>query len=814
MSDFPEVDVLIEQAAPHQSFYHRYFLSCLVSLLFIFFPAISQAHASKVLILTPAMSHIDIQPYLQILPDPQQQLSWQDINSGAYENKWQAFNKSDFIEPVGGRYWFRFSLAANDDIRNTYPQLILHLPYQAILTQKLALQTNGHGRVLTTGLYSDLASRPFERSFNAIPVALDERDIHVLGYLQNEQLHIPPHFNFQLSTEQDYQQQFQANQYLYVAFYAAMMALLIYNLCLFLTLRQPLYGIYCLFIISTAMACALNDGHGLLWLWPERAEINTLMIYTTSFIPPISFLSFVYQATNKAEFWPGFTRYYHLLNGVGLITLVIFLFLPQELRLSLLLLVDIYPAIILATIMMLVVSAVYHRQPLSGYLLLAELTLLAGGISYALANQGIIELNALSNWSLHAGVVAEALLLAITLAARTRYMQQQAIQQQQLAYQYQADAMLIQESAEKFKNDFMSTITHELLTPINGITLSHNLLHDAEQDEKEKLLVNAETSTGQLLHLVESMLIFSEARTGQLALHPDSMDLTHYLDTVMLQYRNASHSYAKLELYYDKTKPHWIIADVKKLDILLHQLIKHAMQNTLHGKVIIRCETGSLSDAEAVLSIAINDQGEGISDAMLQQLRQAFDFDDDCIVRRQCGIGMGLTIVSDILQLMQGKCTIESSKTDGCCFSVDIPIQYCTEQRAPNTFDTDHKLKKILIVEDNPVNMLLMEKFLQKQNYQTFAAKHGGLALDILHQQDIDVVLMDCNMPVMDGYVATEKIRQIKAFSELPIIAVTANVSELDQRRCQDSGMNDFVAKPANMDVLTQTLNKWLKQAC
>ncbi|NRB41772.1 MAG: sensor histidine kinase, partial [Pseudomonadales bacterium] len=589
--------------------------------LFLFFcsaTALSNADAIQALIvetsIKPVFIHesdqrIDLKPFMLVFHDPDNSLTWNDVLADDSDVHWMHVSELDAVKHIGGRHWFKVNLKVDETTRQRHSELILHFPYQAILMQEMVLQINGDGNLLRSGLYVDKKARAINHSVNSLPIVLDTENVQLLGYVQNNYLRIPAHFEFQLSSQKDYLQQFQQGQYLYVAFYAIMAALLIYNLCLFLTIRQPLYGVYCLFIISTAISCALNDGNALLWLWPGQFAFNTLMSYATSFIPPMLFLSFVYLATEKSSFWPGFRFVYLGLNVSGFLLLGGLLWLPQSGGGWILLVVDIYPAIILATIFTLIIAAVYQRQALSQYLMLAEIVLLAGGVNYALANQGIIALTELSNWSLHAGVVAEALLLAITLAARTRDMQLKALEQQALAYQYQSDALVIQENADRLKTEFMSTITHELLTPINGITLSHNLLQDAVGEEKHRLLASAKTSTTQLLHLVESMLVFSEARIEQLVLHPEPVDLTAYLNELLQQYLDCSHSYAKLELHYDRSQPYWILVDRKKLDILLHQLIKNAMQNTVQGKVVISCVVTTVNESEVLLSLSINNQG-------------------------------------------------------------------------------------------------------------------------------------------------------------------------------------------------------------
>lgn len=398
--------------------------------------------------------------------------------------------------------------------------------------------------------------------------------------------------------------------------------------------------------------------------------------------------------------------------------------------------------------------------------------------------------------------------------------------------------------SDKLKNSFLSSITHELLTPINGIRLSLGLMKSETPGLSDEYLEAAISSNQNMFDLVETMITFTEARNGCLINNKKVLEIRVVMQEVLMEFTDSNKKKIDFSCSFGEEFEDFVVADEKKIRMIIRQLLKNAVAFTKQGKIVLAChyispEKVLLEEAEkprahsdeglAMLEISVTDTGSGIPADVQETIVKAFYQVDASITRQHGGLGIGLTLVHDLLQLIDGCLSIESQVGEGSTFKTLIPIglpssidkatylkhkEISTAEylRLENEVNK-HRFKnaKILVVEDNQVNMNLMLKLLQKAEYQTLAAEHGAEALALLElNDDVAAVLMDCQMPVMDGFEATAKIRGKEKFKNLPIIAVTANVSEEDRNHCWEVGMSDYLAKPVQKNAIEATLIKWL----
>ena len=408
------------------------------------------------------------------------------------------------------------------------------------------------------------------------------------------------------------------------------------------------------------------------------------------------------------------------------------------------------------------------------------------------------------------GGVIEVVLLALGLADRINILK--------------SEALAASESSNRIKDEFMSTITHELLTPMNGIKLSLSLLDpEVKSKDGQQALKTANDSSTHLLNLVESMFTFVQARRGSIKLKNEPYNFKVTLGNVFEQFSTIK-SNDDLSLFMDLSDdfPDWIVGDEDKFALIVVQLMKNACSYTHKGEVTLRCERATGDANTDVLRVIVKDTGKGIDDDKLVEIFDAFNQADNSINRVHGGMGIGLTIVKDLLSLMGATLKVESALGEGTTFSFEMPVILASQEQIDegtkvqiaHIQDDAFDQSKILVVEDNPVNMKLICKILEKSNYIPLSAIHGEEALTVLKENpDILAILMDCQMPVMDGFEATRKIRKIEGYADLPIIAVTANVSEEDQQCCRDVGMSDYLQKPVKRKLLESTLVMWLKKS-
>ncbi|NRB43017.1 MAG: response regulator, partial [Pseudomonadales bacterium] len=372
------------------------------------------------------------------------------------------------------------------------------------------------------------------------------------------------------------------------------------------------------------------------------------------------------------------------------------------------------------------------------------------------------------------------------------------------------------------KDQFISTITHELLTPLNGVRLSLSLLKSQVHESAHEIIDDAELSNRHLQYLVESMITFVEARRGDLRLHPKVFDLWGLLGRIFRQFEDMQSNDVNVQLQCHVSTPQWIVSDERKLATIVVELMKNAMEFTHKGEVMLISETQDTEHArEKVLTLMVRDTGSGISESKQSLIFEAFRQVDTSNTREHGGLGIGLTNVRDLMSIFNGQLELSSEIGQGSCFKINIPVVLATAPQIDTIefpiLPDDQPMKKtsttakILVVEDNPVNLRLLVKVLENEDYQTLSAMNGQEALNILQTDaDIDAILMDCQMPVMDGYEACRQIRCLPQFKTLPIIAISANISESDRQRCLDVGMNDFLSKPTNRTLIINTLQQWL----
>ena len=316
------------------------------------------------------------------------------------------------------------------------------------------------------------------------------------------------------------------------------------------------------------------------------------------------------------------------------------------------------------------------------------------------------------------------------------------------------------------------------------------------------------------------MFVFSEARRGTMKLEHKKLDLHALVVGIVEQFESVvDKEKVSIVLDWEKTTPHWVWGDRNKLTMIVSQLMKNACIYTSEGEIKLRCTISENNKSGDILTLSIADTGIGISQDIQSKIFEEFTQADNTIQRKYGGMGIGLSIIKDILGLMKGTLELESEPNKGAVFTLKMPIEVLNGcdivpldiNKVYAIRGRHSKQEKILVVEDNPVNMKLLCKVLEKANYLPLKAIQGEEALDLL-QENVDVVavLMDCQMPVMDGFEATRRIRQLDQFRELPIIAVTANISEADQQRCRDVGMSDYLAKPVKGPFILALLTKWV----
>jgi len=371
------------------------------------------------------------------------------------------------------------------------------------------------------------------------------------------------------------------------------------------------------------------------------------------------------------------------------------------------------------------------------------------------------------------------------------------------------------EQASKAKSAFVATMSHEIRTPMNGMLGMAQLLQKTGLDETQTEYVDTLISSGNtLLNQINDILDFSRIESGKLQLENNGFNLKEACEEIVsLMKSNAEDKGLKLELIYLDMCPLYVMGDKHRLKQILLNLIGNSIKFTTKGHVTLHvsCET-SVNDM-ADFSIKVIDSGIGIEQEKSNDLFESFTQADTSTTRKYGGTGLGLAITKELTELMHGSLSIDSTPGEGSTFSLHIKLPVAVDISTEKQELPKEVLKfkgHILLVEDNQVNQLVAGTMLKNLGLDVSCAENGQLAIEAFLNDDFDLILMDCQMPVMDGYTATAEIRKLDSGKNIPILALTANVLPEDIERCRMSGMNDCMHKPVELPMLEQTLKQWL----
>ncbi len=375
------------------------------------------------------------------------------------------------------------------------------------------------------------------------------------------------------------------------------------------------------------------------------------------------------------------------------------------------------------------------------------------------------------------------------------------------------------EVAIKEKSNFLSTMSHEIRTPLNAVIgLSHLLLEEVPETHQLANLKTLKFSAENLLALINDILDFNKIEAGRIELERIPMSLQDLARSILASLEfQAEHKGLDLRLILDPAIPDQVLADKIRLGQVLNNLISNALKFTEAGFVELKIKAVQQWDSLVRIRFTVQDSGIGIDPDQQRKVFEFFNQGDNSVTRKYGGTGLGLAITRGILQLYHSDIQLQSVVGEGSVFSfeLELPVGLSEHEEAmpAGEFQTHASLEgsQILLVEDNRVNVMVATKLLSKWGARIDVALDGEDAVRKVQEKDYDLVLMDIQMPNMDGYQATQEIRKLHGkYERLPIIALTATVLEEVQNRVQEVGLNGILSKPIKPGELKSQIIRYL----
>lgn len=593
-------------------------------------------------------------------------------------------------------------------------------------------------------------------------------------------------------------------------FYGMLLIVAVIYFFFFFALKEKIFLFYSLYVLFVGLLQFALDGFFYKFVSSDGGWFSNhallLIAITAVFLSGKYSELFLKIKRNSTKIYILFQVAYWLLFFL----LFCIIFIPSILLFSYVL-VNVLTLVFLILIVYSIGYLYYKRKPVDSFFTAGILFLILGFGIFILYNFGLLPVTLFTQNSSKFGTSLEVVFLSLSMSNLIRNLKNEKNELNRLS-------LVRSEEMNDLKSYFLSNISHELRTPLNAIlNLIDSISNEVQDDKIKQNCQIIKYSSHSLLSSVNDILDFSKIEKGELKLDQKPFDPLEVINDLKNNASNrAEDKGLKFQFSKSGTFPDFVLGDVNRFDQIVNNVLNNAIKFTAKGfvKFDIICEIKDNNRASFVLTVS--DSGVGIPKKKIKSIFDSFSQNNINNKRKFGGLGLGLYIVKTLVDMHKGSVEIISKVDEGttCIIIIDfdIAIQTKKEPEPDNNLIEDLHGKSILVVEDNPINQMVIKMITKKWlNTTVFYANNGQEAVDKLKAGDYDIVLMDLQMPIMDGYEATIAIRNGEAGlhnSTIPIIAVTADVMETTKDRVKEIGMNDYLSKPIKKEILYEAVKK------
>lgn len=622
----------------------------------------------------------------------------------------------------------------------------------------------------------------------------------------------------------------------YGVYYGIMIAMLIYNLFIYINIRDKTYLYYSLYIIFFTIHVLKDNGLAYKFLWPDSPEWNKISFAFT--IPLANFFAnhFVQDFLDTKQNSKALNI--SILLSKTLIVLSAFIgyfFLELSTNIEI---ASIEAGINTIFLFVIGIIAFLKKINSAGLFLISWSPLLIGGLSTVLMNFDVLPYNFYTAYSVPIGTALESILLSISLANRIRIIKYEKEEAQNKLIESNKLALHNLEKANIQKDEFLTNTSHEFKTPLNAIIgLSESLIGGVAGPINPSMFENLNyilNSGKRLNNLINDILDISKLKNSELRLNFKTINLRNIVQQSLLPFDHIIANKTIKIINNISPETPFVYADEDRLLQILYNIIGNSLKFTDSGEILIYVMYDtkiSHFQGESKVTLSISDTGIGIPEDKLKDIFQPFEQVDTGIQRKYGGTGLGLSITKKLIELHGGKIWVTSSPSEGSTFYFTLPISKDQnilinindvilkssnyENKANHLINTRDEINQsnmftILIVDDEPMNIQIIKNHLSDKNYNLISALDGIKALSIINTQKVDLVLLDLMMPDLSGLEITNLIRKKYLISTLPIIIITAKNQIIDIQNAFEYGVNDYLQKPFFKEELTARIKNHL----